>query len=149
MNAGLAAECVDDEAAVVGESRAAGGLRRGHRLDVCILGEGLAGFRRFREAKLASRLRFDAVGRQQLAQFGELAGIMRGDDDGAGELAAHITAIFCRLTSFSMPLRASANSAWNWSSLNGVFSAVAWISTILPTPVMTKLASVSASESSA
>ena len=30
-----------------------------------------------------------------------------------------------------------------------VFSAVAWISTMLPAPVMTKLASVSASESSA
>ena len=34
-------------------------------------------------------------------------------------------------------------------ALNGVRSAVAWISTMLPLPLMTKLASVSASESSA
>ena len=45
--------------------------------------------------------------------------------------------------------RANAISARNSSCENGVFSAVPWTSIMRPSPVMTKLASVSASESSA
>jgi hypothetical protein len=55
----------------------------------------------------------DTKWRQQFAQFGQLTGIVGGDDDRAGEFSAHITAIFCKPTSFSMPLRASASSTWN------------------------------------
>ena len=149
MNAGIAAERIDHQTGVVGKGRLAGGLGRGHRLDARIGGKSFAGFLRLGKPKFAGRLRFDAERREQLAHFGQLAGIVRGDDDRAGEFAAHATAIFCKPTSLSMPLRASASSVSNCSSLNGSFSAVAWISTILPEPVMTKLASVSASESSA
>ncbi len=158
MDAGLAAERIDHQTGIVGEGGAAGRDRGGHRLDARVVGEGACRFPSgSAQAELAGRLRGDAIRREQLAHFGELAGIVGGDHQRAAEFAmvprltgrTHITAIFCKSTSFSMPLRASASSAWNWSSLNGVFSAVAWISTMLPEPVMTKLASVSASESSA
>src|SRR6185437_9925690 len=149
VNAGLAIQRIDHQAGVVGEGRLAGRLGCGHRLDARVLGESLSGFGRFAEPQFADRLRRDAVGREQFAHFGELAGIMCGDNDRAGEFLTHATASFCKPTSFSMPLRASARSTWNCSSLNGIFSAVAWISTMLPFPVITKLASVSASESSA
>ncbi len=58
------------------------------------------------------------------------------------------TASFCRSTSRPMPARASARRLAKSSSLKGVRSAVPWISTMPPEPVMTKLASVSAAESS-
>ena len=105
------------------------------------------------QPQLARRYGVDAIGRKQFAHFGELSRIVRRDHQTARDVAmffsAHITAIFCRSTSLVTPLRASARSAENCSSENGVFSAVAWISTILPEPVRTKLASVSACESSA
>ena len=41
------------------------------------------------KAKLAGRHRFDAVGREQFAHLAQLAGIMRGDDEPAGDAAAH------------------------------------------------------------
>ena len=115
MNARLATERVDDEAGVVGKRRLAGRARRGQCLDARVLGECLAGFFRLGETKLTGGLRSDAVGRKQLAHFLELAGIVRGDDDRACKPAvpAHITAIFCKPTSFSTPLRASASSARN------------------------------------
>src|ERR1700687_2262268 len=149
VNAGITAERIDHQTGIVGEGGAVCCFGCSHSLNARIGGECFSGFLRLGQAKLASRLRGDAERRQQLAHFGKLAGVMRRDHHRTGEFSAHITAIFCKPTSFSMPLRASASSAWNCSSLNGVFSAVAWISTMLPEPVMTKLASVSASESSA
>ena len=87
----------------------------------------------------------------------QLAGVMGCNDQATVDLAmyrsgkriVHITAIFCRSTSFATPLRASARRVSNCSSLNGSFSAVPCTSTIRPSPVITKFASVSASESSA
>ena len=113
MNAGLAAERIDHQAGIVGEGSLAGRARRGHRLDARIRGESLAGFLGLAQPEFAGRLRFDAERRQQLAHFGQLAGIMRGDHHRACQLSAHATASFCKPTSFSMPLRASASSAWN------------------------------------
>ena len=72
---------------IVGERRLAGGARGGFRLDARIGGEGGAGLFRLGEAELAGRLRLDAVGRQQFAHLAQLAGIVRGDDDRAGEEA--------------------------------------------------------------
>ena len=68
---------------------------------------------------------------------------------GLGAIVNHATAIFCRSTSRATPFFASAISARNSSCENGVFSAVPCTSMMRPSPVMTKLASVSASESSA
>ena len=89
MNAGLAAERIDHQTGVVGKGRASGRLGRGHRLDARVIGEGRAGFLRLGKAEFAGRLRCDAVGRQQLAHFPELARIVGGDDDGAGEFSVH------------------------------------------------------------
>ena len=54
-----------------------------------------------------------------------------------------------RVNSSSMPLRARAAMRMKSSGLKGLPSAVHWVSTQRPSPVMTKLASTSAVESSA
>src|SRR6266446_5234363 len=165
MDAGRAVERLDREARIVRER----GESRRHRgelgLDACVLAKARARFGRLIEMKFAGRDRLDSVRREQLAHLGELARIVGCDDEPARDrpphafpcgacwiLAAaahaHITAIFCSSTSLAMPWRASASSAANCSSLKGIFSAVACTSTRRPSPVMTKLASVSASESS-
>ena len=159
MNAGLAIERIDDQSGIVGERGLSTRSGSGQRLDACIRAEGFPGFFRLGQRKFRSRLRAHALRREQLAHFLKLAWIVGSDHHGSGKFSGHdgskddarayATANFCKPTSFSMPLRASASNAANWSSLKGIFSAVAWISTILPAPVMTKLASVSASESSA
>src|SRR5262249_43295076 len=126
----------------------------GYRLDACVLAEARAGFLGLGEAKLARRDSVDAIGREQVAHLAQLARIMGRDDQPAlkasmRRLAVHITAIFCRSISFATPFLASASRPRNCSSVNGVFSAVPCTSTMRPDPVITKLASVSASESSA
>src|SRR5262249_35407307 len=129
-----------------------GGTRGGFRLDTRVLTKARTGLLRLGKSERARVDRFDAIGLQQLAHFRELACIVSRDDQRTGDLpvhGAHITAIFCRSTSLPTPLRARARSAANSSSVNGVFSAVACTSTRRPSPVMTKFASVSASESSA
>src|SRR5262245_41711792 len=148
-NAGIAIERVDHQAGIVRKGHCATGTCRSDSFDACVGGERLAGLFGLGQTEFARRLRGDAVRREQLAHFLQLARIVGGDHHRTCEFCAHMTAIFCRFTSFSMPLRARPSNAANWSSLNGIFSAVAWISTMLPEPVMTKLASVSASESSA
>ena len=54
------------------------------------------------------------------------------------------TAAFCSSISSPMPLRARANRASNSARVKPRFSPVAWISTMSPAPVSTKLASASA-----
>ena len=71
-------------------SMGSGSLRR----RCAVVGAGLLGLAK---AKLSGGDRLDAVGRQQLAHLGELAGIVRCDDDAAFELSTHgayATAIF-------------------------------------------------------
>src|SRR6478672_7064638 len=136
VNARFAVKRIDDQTGVVGECRFFTCPCGRQRLDARIGGKARSGFLRLGQAELGSGVRVDAVRGEQLAHFPELAWIMGSDHHHPGELSAHITAIFCKLTSFSMPLRASASNAANGSSLNGVFSAVAWISTMLPDPVI-------------
>ena len=129
MNPGLAVERIDREAGIVGKGGQSGRLGRGLRLDARVVAKRHSGLVRFRQPKFARRYGVDAVRRKQFAHFGELAGIMRRDNQTAGDTAVrgldhtapHITAIFCRSTSLATPLRASANSAANCSSENGVF----------------------------
>ena len=154
MDAGRAVERFDHKPGIVGESRQLRGVCRGLRLDAGIGAEARAGF--FRLGAGRARPRKPLRCRKATSSsrnLVELARVVRRDHDPAGDAAmgrlAHVTAIFCRSTSLPMPLRASASKARNCSSENGIFSAVPWISTILPPPVMTKFASVSASESSA
>src|SRR6185437_4171141 len=123
------------------------------RLDPGVFDKSRAGFLRLVEVKLAGRDDVEVEGLQQLAEFGELAGVVRGDHQPVTGMEtqgfAH-GASAARCNSLSRPMPAAA-SIINWSSssrVNGVCSAVPWISTKRPAPVMTKLASVSASESS-
>ena len=176
MDAGRAVEGIDHEAGIVGKGRQAGRRCRRLRFDARVFAERRAGFFWFAQSHLTCRYGLDPVGRQQLAHFLELPGIMGGYDQTTGGgrrrtdfsvpyqcpnscssvccrpssvLRFHITAIFCRSMSLAMPLRASANRVVSCSSENGTFSAVACTSTMLPEPVRTKFASVSACESSA
>src|SRR5580704_8782695 len=175
MDSRRAVERIDHQAGIIGKSGQAARKRCGLRLDPRVVAKAHAVLVRFWQIELTRRYGVDAVRRKQFAHLGELAGIMGGDnqttDDGRrrtdfpmdsrrvaylssviccpSSVVRHPTAIFCKSTSLAMPLRASASSAANSASENGVFSAVAWISTILPVPVRTKLASVSAWESSA
>src|SRR5262245_54410680 len=152
MDAGRAAERIDGHAGVVGKGGQSRCLRCRLRLDLRVVAETRAGFLGFAKPKLAGGHGLDATGREQLAHFLELAGIVGRDDDAARKLStrrAHITASFCRSTSLPMPFFASASSVRSCSSVNGIFSAVPCTSTIRLPPVITKLASVSASESSA
>ena len=83
------------------------------RLDAGIVAEARAGFFRLAKAEFGGGDRLDAVGREQLPHFPQLARIVGRDDDPARELAmrrAHITASFCRSTSLPMPFLASASS---------------------------------------
>jgi len=86
-------ERIDHEPGIIRQCRHPGHLRCGFRLDAGIRREGRAGFLRLGEVQLAGRHRFDAVETEQLAHLGEFAGIVRGDNDAAGERAMHCAAI--------------------------------------------------------
>src|ERR1700742_2988446 len=146
INARVPVKCVDGQARIVGKSGQTGRFCRSFGLDPRVFAKRGSGFLRLRQSKLSRRYGVDAVRRQQLAHFGKLARIMCSDHKPPSDVAmgAHITAIFCRSTSLATPFLANASKVVNSASENGVFSAVAWISTILPLPVSTKFASVSA-----
>ena len=55
----------------------------------------VANFLGLAEGQLAGRNRLDPPGRQKLAHFAELAGIVGGDDDPALEPAAHQATAAC------------------------------------------------------
>src|ERR1700730_5124800 len=162
-DSGRAVQRADRQSGIIRERRQLRRFRRGHRLDLRIGAKAVAGLVRFAEAEFARRYRLDAMRRQQFAHLGELARIGGRDHELACDSAVHMllvypsasaipnhaTAIFCKSTSRATPLRASAISVRNSPSENGVFSAVPCTSMMRPSPVMTKLASVSASESSA
>ena len=73
----------------------------------------------------------------------------RAGTSGRRRGAAYASAAFCIATSWPIEARASASILISSASLNGAPSAEPWTSTRPPEPVMTKLASVSAVESSA
>ncbi len=147
---GRSVERVHAQARIVREGRQPGGVRRRPRLDGGVLGEHRAGLVRLGQVQLAGRDRLDAEGGQQLAHLAQLAGIVGRDHDPPGEEAAHqAIACFWSATSSATPALASRRRLRNSSSENGFTSAVPCTSTMPPLPVMTKLASVSAPESSA
>ncbi len=150
IDAGRPAECRDAKAAVVGERGEVRGLRRGKRLQFRVRAEGLAGFLRLVEAEIAGRHRLDAEGRKQIGNLADLAGIVACDDKfSTFEGPRHFAMVsFCSFTRSATLALASLRSERNSSSEKGSRSAVPWISQIPPCPVMTKFASVSASESS-
>src|SRR6185312_3785974 len=147
VDARVAADRRDDEAGIVterGEEAALGprpGLERGVGL------EGVAGLLGLGKAELGGADRLDAIGREQHGELVELAGIVGGDQQLPGHQRP--SAVRCCRVNSAMPARARSSMRANSESSNGAPSAVAWISTIPPLPVITKLASVSAVESSA
>ncbi len=54
-------------------------------LDGGVLGKHVAGLRRRRQPEFAGRERLDPEASQEFADFAQLAGIVGGDDDSAGE----------------------------------------------------------------
>ncbi len=117
MNAGLPAQRFHDQTGIVGEGRQAGGGRSGRfRLDGGVLGKARAGLLRFAELQLARRNRIDAICRQQVAHFPQLAGIVGGDDE-----LARDGAVLCRFGQpghdvAPMPLVTSPPSSANRSA---------------------------------
>src|SRR5438046_9779815 len=110
---------------------------------------------RLRQAERAGADRVDAIRRNQRIYLGDLAGVVAGDDQlfAGPDLARHAAqtpsaARCCRINS-AITARASASMRAKLASSKGAASAVAWISTMPPEPVSTKLASVSAVEASA
>src|SRR5436190_983858 len=163
-DAGGSTERVNCKTGIVGKGSHAGGDRCADCLMAGISAKGRSALLRSGQVKLCRRNGFDPIRQKQLAHFRKLSRIVGGDHQRSGNLPAdrrarvggacrgtlaHITAIFCRSTSFISPFFASASRARNCSSVKGTFSAVPCISTNRPAPVMTKLASVSAPESSA
>src|SRR5947209_15939365 len=164
---GGAVQRVDRQSGIIGEGGKLRGFRGRHGFDPCVVAKRVASLVRLVEPKRCGRDCLNAVRRQQLSHLGQLAWIVARDHQLAcdstmhvlfdlspkfgleGATANHATAIFCKSTSRATPLLANAIRARNSSCENGVFSAVPCTSMIRPSPVITKLASVSASESSA
>src|SRR5208283_4502718 len=75
IDPGLAAERLDAEARIVGERGLAGRPRRGLRLDRGVVAKGLSRLLRLDEVQFRGADRLDAVGRKQLPDLAELAGV--------------------------------------------------------------------------
>ncbi len=156
IDAGIAVQRIDADARIVGQRRQARGDGGGDRLERGVLGEGAPGLLRLGQAERGGGDDGEIGRRDQRLDLAQLAGIVRGDDQRVARLqqsscrrCSQRMASFCNSTRRAMPSRARVFSASNSSSVKGAPSAVAWISTKPPAPVMTKLASVSASLSSA
>ena len=146
IDAGVAAQRRHDEPRIVAERDEAARVRAGLGLQRGIGLERVAGLVGLGEAELGGAHRRDAQRREQRRDLAHLALIVAGDQQ---PLDHRPSAVRCWRASSAMPARASSIMRANSSSPNGAPSAVAWISTMPPVPVMTKFASVSAFESSA
>ena len=150
IDARRAVQRVDAKPGIVGEGGESRGLRRRPRLQQRIAAKRRLGLLRLGQAEFAGAHRVDAVRPEQLPQLPQLAGIVRGDDQPPLDFArAHARAAFCKATRSATPFCAKPSSDCSSCGENTATSAVAWISTRPPAPVMTKLASVCAVESSA
>ena len=144
INAGGAAEGGDAESGIVGEGRQAGKLGGMTGLGQRIFDEGAVRLLGFRNAELALGDDFETERRQQCVQLVHLLGVVGGEDD-----LLHVASALCwAAISCRMPASARSVRVFICGRVNGVPSAVPWISTMPPEPVMTTFMSVSQSESS-
>ena len=122
-------------------------------LDPGVLDEGRAGFIRLGQAEIAGRHQVEIERGEQVAKLGELALVVGGKHQPVAGMEPEgrhqgVSAFACSAVRSPMP-RSAKPISWSSSArVKGACSAVPWISTKRPEPVMTKLASVSASESS-
>ncbi len=152
MNARLAAECRDLKPGIVGERSKPEAFAAATAFSRALPVKARLGLIRLRQAELARRHDLDAVGRNEIGDLAHLALVVAGDDEaraGAQTRRHQATVSFCSCTSSAMPRRASSISASNCSWLKASCSAVPCTSTMPPEPVITKLASACAVESSA
>src|SRR5208283_1943999 len=106
------------------------------------------------QPKIARRYHLQSERTHQVGDLGQLSLVVAGQHQPLArrQTACHqaaSTAASCAANSAVVPARASISISRNCASVNGAFSAVPWISTMLPEFVSTKLASASAVESSA
>src|SRR5579863_1455939 len=85
INAGLATECIDRQAGIVGQSRQAGGSCRGFSLDARIVAKRLSGFFRLRKFEFRSRYSLDGIMRQHFTKLSDFAAIMAGNRQTPGD----------------------------------------------------------------
>jgi len=155
IHAGLAAERRHAKPRIVGERGQARGLGGVARLGERVLEEGPMGLFRLGHAPVRLRHGVDPKRPEHRLQLAQLAGIVRRNDDllGHGEAPVPGRQVFsaarCSSTRRAMPLEARSISFDISSFVKGSPSAVPWISTKRPLPVMTTFMSVSQPESSA
>ena len=117
MDAGPAVQCIDTQAAVVADRGQAAEVRGRTRLQLRIVDEGRANLLRLGQVEVERGDRLDAVGLQQVGNLDELAAIVAGDDDLAGELAHHRPVARSWAAKMSaQPIRASRSSLSRASS---------------------------------
>ena len=150
VDAGVAAEGVDLDAAVVRERRQAAGPRRRVRLDPGVADEALLGLGRLGQPERAGGDDGERVGREEVGDLRELAGVVgRHHQPVAGEAPRHASAARCAATSSVAPFSARSRRVSNSDRVKVAPSALPWISIRPRSPVITKLASVPATLSSA
>ena len=154
---GLSIERIDSQTGIVREGRHAGTSSRGDRLLARVFPKARSRFLRLVEPKLAHRDRLDAKGmrRSRISRCGLCVAItsrsviFRCSCDDEGD--AHITAsFFLQIDELHKPLfREGEQLEQLFFRERDFFRGALDLSTRWPAPVMTKLASVSAPESSA
>ena len=145
-HAGHPVESVDAQAGIVGERRQTGGLQAGPRLDQRIALKRrfcLRGFVERFDVVKSQNLDVGDLWREYAAEFGQFLPVAGGEDDFHFSNAA-----CCSRVRSAQPFSASASSESSSSRPNAAPSAVPWISTNFPPPVMTTFISVSARTSS-
>src|SRR5215813_4904828 len=130
VNAWRPPKGINRDPGVVRKGRQARRLRGGFGLNACIFPKTRASLLGLADTQLPGRYGRDVKRFKPFAHLPHLAGIVRRNHQTSGDFAmltscqGYITAIFCRSMSLPIPLRASANSANSWVSVNGIFSAV-------------------------
>jgi hypothetical protein len=144
-DARCAAQRRDAQAGVVGQRRQPGQAGGVAGLGDGVLDERDVRFLRFRHVEGGLRQHVEIEGRQQLAEFAQLAGVARSEN----QFLHNASEALCAFTMSRMPAAASSSSVSSSARENGSPSAVPCTSMMPPPAVITTFMSVSQPESSA
>src|SRR6185312_10433110 len=148
VDAGRAAQRVHGKARIIGDNPVGGKAAIVLRLEAGIGLEGIAGFVN-RGQGSETREDLETQGGLHALKIGDFAGITGGEiERHAKRGSARWSRSCCMAMMRPIPSRPSRSSSRDCSSLKASCSAVAWISTYRPSPVMTRFMSTSARESS-